>query len=168
MAEETPDASVLLHRQLASTAEYTEALDIVIEMAQRHLRIFDHNLEGGGYNTQRRYELLRGFLLASRSNRLEIILHDTDYLTRFCPRILTLLRQFGHAITIRETTAQAKNIHDPFLIADQAHHVHRFHFDDPRALLALNDIQGTHALLKRYEEISAASLPAVTATTLGL
>jgi hypothetical protein len=165
MADDKP---VLLHRQLGSTAEYIEALDIVTELAQRRLCIFDHNLEGGGYNSQHRYELLRSFLLASRSNRLEIILHDTDYLTRFCPRILNLLRQFSHAVSILETTPQAKGIYDPFVIADQANYVHRFHFDDPRALLALNDIEGTHVLIKRYEEISAASAPAISATTLGL
>ncbi len=163
-----PKNPVLLHRQLHNAADYREAIDILIEVARRRLRIFDYNLEEGGYTTLRRYELLRAFLLASRSNRLEIVLHDTDYLTRFCPRILSLLRQFSHAITIRETTPQAKNIYDPFAIADETCFLHRFHYDNPSALLALNDIEGSHALLKRFEEIQAASAPAITATTLGL
>jgi hypothetical protein len=165
---ENPEKPVLLHRQLNTTADYTEALDILIEHAQHRLRIFDHNLEDCGYATLRRYQLLHTFLLASRNNRLEIVLHDTDYLTRFCPRILSLLKQFSHAISIQETTPQAKNIYDPFAIADEACHLHRFHYDDPRALLALNDIEGSHVLIKRFEEIMAASAPAITATTLGL
>lgn len=165
---ENPEKPVLLHRQLNSATDYTEALDILIELARRHLRIFDHNLGDGGYTTLRRYELLRAFLLASRGNRLEIVLHDTDYLTRFCPRILSLLKQFSHAVTIQEATPQAKDIYDPFAVADEACHVHRFHYDNPRALLALNDIKGSHVLIKRFEEIQAASASAITATTLGL
>lgn len=165
---ENPEKPVLLHTQLNSTADYTQALDTLIEQARRRLRIFDYNLEDGGYSTLRRYELLRSFLLASRSNRLEIVLHDLDYLTRFCPRILTLLKQFSHAVSINETTSQAKNVFDPFVIADEACHIHRFHYDAPRALLALNDIEGSHVLSKRFEEIWAASAPAMSATTLGL
>lgn len=165
---ENPEKPVLLHRQLNSTADYTEALDVLIELARHRLRIFDYNLEDGGYTTLRRYDLLRTFLLASRSNRLEIVLHDTDYLTRFCPRILGLLKQFSHAITIQETTPQAKAIYDPFTIADEACFLHRFHYDNPRALLALHDIEGSHVLIKRFEEIRAASAPAIPATILGL
>lgn len=167
MAEET-GKPVLLYRELQTGKEYSEAIDILIEMANRDLRIFDYNLEDNGYNTLQRYELLRGYLLRNRSNRLEIILHDTDYLTRFCPRLLRLCRQFSHAIAIRATTSQAKGIYDPFAIADQAIYVHRFHYDAPRALLALNDIQGGHQLIKRFEEIKEASTPAVPPTTLGL
>ncbi|BAN35075.1 hypothetical protein SCD_n01246 [Sulfuricella denitrificans skB26] len=165
---ENPEKPVLLHRQLNSTVDYTEALDTLIELARHRLRIFDYNLEDGGYTTLRRYELLRTFLLASRSNRLEIVLHDSDYLTRFCPRISSLLKQFSHAITIQETTPQAKGIYDPFAIADEACFLHRFHYDNPRALLALNDIEGSHVLIKRFEEIRAASVQAITTTTLGL
>ncbi|GAO37496.1 hypothetical protein SCT_2926 [Sulfuricella sp. T08] len=165
---ENPEKPVLLHRQLNSTVDYTEALDVLIEIARHRLRIFDYNLEDGGYTTLRRYELLRTFLLSSRSNRLEIVLHDIDYLTRFCPRILSLLKQFSHAITIQKTTPQAKGIYDPFAIADEACFLHRFHYDNPRALLALNDIEGSHVLIKRFEEIRAASAPSITATTLGL
>jgi hypothetical protein len=124
---ESPEKPALLHRQLNSTADYTEAIDSLIELARHRLRIFDYNLEDGGYTTLRRYELLRRFLLANRSNRLEIVLHDIDYLTQFCPRILSLLKQFSHAITIQETTPQARYISDPFAIADETCHVHRFH-----------------------------------------
>lgn len=165
---ENLEKPVPLHTQINSTADYTQALDNLIGLAQRRLRIFDHNLEDGGYTTLQRYELLRSFLLVSRSNRLEIVLHDSDYLSRFCPRILNLLQQFSHAVSIMETTSQAKNVFDPFVIADEACHLHRFHYDAPRALLALNDVESSHALIKRFDEIKAASIPSITATTLGL
>ena len=158
----------MLRRQINGVAEYEEALDILIELARRHLRIFDYNLEDGGYNTLRRFELLRTFFLASRNNRLEIVLHDTDYLTRFCPRMIMLFKQFSHAVTIMKTTPEAKCIYDPFAVADLTCYVHRFHYDGPRALLALNDVEGSHVLINRFAEIRDASAPAITATTLGL
>lgn len=167
MAEDV-EKPILLHRQLQSIAEYREALDILIEFAQHRLRIFDYSLEDGDYNSPQRFELLRTFLLASRSNRLEIVVHDTDHILRRCPRMLMLLKEFSHAVSIRETTAEAKGIFDPFAVADQTHYVHRFHYDSPRALLALNDVEGSHALIKRFEEICAASSPAMPATPLGL
>lgn len=167
MAEDA-EKPVLLHRQLHGIEEYHEAIDILIEMARQRLRIFDYNLEDGGYNTLQRFDLLRAFLLRNRGNRLEIVLHDTDYLTRFCPRMLSLLKQFSHAVSIMETTPQAKGIYDPFAVADQASYVHRFHYDAPRALLALNDVGGGHTLINRFEEIKEASGPAISATTLGL
>lgn len=167
MAEDA-EKPALLHRQLLGIEEYREALDILIGIARQRLRIFDYNLEDGGYNTLQRFDLLRAFLLRNRSNRLEIVLHDTDYLARFCPRILNLLKQFSHAVSIMETTPQAKGIYDPFAVADQAFYVHRFHYDSPHALLALNDMGSGKTLTKRFEEIKEASGPVRSATTLGL
>lgn len=167
MAEEL-EKPVSQHTQLNGIEEYCAALDTLIDSARRHLRIFDYNLEDGGYSSLQRHDRLRAFLLRNRANRLEIVLHDTDYLTRFCPRLLSLLKQFSHAVTIMETTPQAKSIYDPFAVADQAFFVHRFHYDGPRALLALNDVAGSHTLIKRFEEIKEASELTISPTTLGL
>lgn len=158
----------LRHGQLHSIAEYREALDGLVGVARRRLRIFDFNLEDGGYDMVRRHDLLRAFLLGNRGNRLEIVLHDADYLTRFCPRMSGLLRQFSHAVAIMETTPQAKGIYDPFAVADQAGYVHRFHYAAPRARFASDDADGGRALIKRFEEIKAACGPAIPATALGL
>lgn len=158
----------LVHTPLNSMREYTGALDQLIGNARNRLYIFDYNLEDGEYNTAHRFELLRGFLLQKRGNRIEIVLHDLDYLTRYCPRMMNLLRQFSHAMNISETTSQAKNVYDPFAIADLENYVHRFHYDEPRALFALNDMSGGHTLIKRFEEIRRASGPAIPSAPAGL
>ncbi|MGE5027900.1 MAG: hypothetical protein ACM3JK_05440, partial [Betaproteobacteria bacterium] len=165
---ENGEKSGLQHRQLHGIEEYREALDVLVGMARQRLRIFDSNLEERGHNSPRSHDLLRTFLLGNRGNRLEIVLHDTDYLIRYCPRMLSLLKQFSHAVTITETTSQAKGVYDPFAVADQACYVHRFHYDAPQALLALHDVGGAHALNQRFEELKEASGPALSATTLGL
>ena len=67
-----------------------------------------------------------------------------------------------------ETQAEAKGVYDPFSVMDERHYVHRFHYEQPRGLLALDEPQGAHAFVKRFAEIWDASAPAASATTLGL
>jgi hypothetical protein len=155
------------HEKLVGIAEYEEALDRLLARPQRHLRIFDRQL-GRNYNALARHDLLRSFLLRSRSNRIQIVLHEAANLSRDCPRLVNLLRQFPHAIAIQETEPHAKRVYDPFALADERDHLHRFHYDDSRALLALDDPSGTQPFLDRFQELWEASGPAASATTLGL
>ena len=59
-------------------------------------------------------------------------------------------------------------VYDPFVIVDDRCFVHRFHFDEMRGLLALDDPIETHTFIERFSEIWEASSPSVSATTLGL
>ena len=157
-----------IHTKLEGRNDLDEAINSVISHAQRYLRIFDYNLAEGDYNSPGRFDMLRNFLLISRANRLDIALHDTDHLTRYCPRMIILLQQFSHAIRIHKISPETKGVDDPFIIADESHYVHRFHYDGPRGLLALHDTPGTLLLSQRFKEIWDASSPSTFATTLGL
>jgi hypothetical protein len=53
-------------------------------------------------------------------------------------------------------------------LLDDCHYLHRFHFDGPRGVLALDDSAGALPLIERFAQIWEASAPAVSATTLGL
>lgn len=156
------------HRPLLGRQEYTEALDQLIGLATRTLRIFDRNLEGAGYETLARAEALKNFLATDRANRLQLAVHDVSFLTQSCPRLVSLLKYYGHAIEIRETMDEAKGVYDPFAIADETHYLHRFHYQQNRAELALDDPAGSQALIRRFEEIWLTSVPAAPATTLGI
>jgi hypothetical protein len=155
------------HSPIFGNAEYEAAIDTILQKASSRIRIFDHTL-GMQYNASHRLEVLRRFLLASRRNSLQIVLHDTRTMDRNCPRILNLLRSYGHSISIHETHPTAKSVYDPFVIVDDGCCVHRFHFDEMRGLLVLDDPVATHTFIERFAEIWEASSPAVSATTLGL
>lgn len=156
------------YRRLEGPQEYEQAIDAIIRQARQQLRIFDYDLRDEGYNSPRRFELLQNFLLASRANHLTIVLHDTRYLTSECPRMMNLVGQFSHAISIYQTTAEARVATDPFIIADDAHFLHRFHHDHPRAALSLHDKDAALDLIRRFNEILELSEPAAPPTTLGL
>lgn len=149
-------------------ADYRRAIDRAVLAAKRTIRVFDRSLEDAGFNEASRFEALRSFLLSGRDRRLEVVLHDTEYIQRYCPRMLSLLRQFSHAVHIHQTNSEARGVYDGILVMDDAHFVHRFHFDHARGEWVLNDLARTQPLLRRFEDIWAASTAAVSATTLGL
>ncbi len=155
------------HSPILGIVEYEAAIDTILQKASSKIRIFDNGL-GREYNSSRRIELLRHFLLASRRNSVQIVLHETQTMDRNCPRILNMLRTYGHSMSIHETHPTAKSVYDPFVVVDDRCFVHRFHFDEMRGLLGLDDPIGTHTFIERYAEIWEASSPAVSATTLGL
>jgi hypothetical protein len=152
---------------IAGISELAGAVDEILLLAQRTVRIFDNEL-GREYNSSSRCEALRRLLLSNRRNRLLIVVHDSQSMDRNCPRLLNLLRIHAHAISIHETHQAAKAVYDPFVVVDDLHHVHRFHFEQPRGVPCTNDPTGTHPFIERFEEIWEASSPAVSATTLGL
>ena len=156
------------HRMLNGVSEYKEAIEEVIGRAERSLHIFDTDLATGGYETARRAEALRTFLMKNRANRLVIVLHETEHLTRNCPRLMNLLKLHSHAISILQTHEHGRIASDPAVIADEAHYVHRFHTNGARALQGLGDHAGARLLEERFWQLQEAATPAVFAVTLGL
>ncbi len=156
------------HTPLNGTDDYIAALDSVCALAARSLCIFEKDFDGLGFNSEKRYDALRRFLLASPYNRFYLLAHDTRYLARDCPRMGMLLRQFSHSMQIYRTPPHMMNISEPFAVADELHYVRRFHFDDTRGVFARNDPQGARVLHAQFTEMWAASRPGVSASTTGL
>lgn len=157
----------LQHQPLNGIVEYEAALDALLSKAQHTIRVFDRVL-GKDFDHAKRHDVLREFLRADRSNRLSIVLHQTGNLARDCPRLLALLKPYSHSLSIHETQPHAQNAQDPFVIVDDRHFLHRFHYDGLRSLLAWNDPNGARQLLERFDNLWEASFPAVSATTIGL
>lgn len=163
MGEET-----LQHTKLDGIADYTEALDTLCKLAQHDLYLFEKNFDGMGFNSEARYLILRHFLIANPAHRLFVLTHDTHYLSTLCPRMMMLLQQFGSSMFIHQTPKHLQYISEPFSVADESHYVRRFHFDDPRGILAQNDPENARVLKSRFLEMWTPSRPAISPTKLGL
>jgi hypothetical protein len=157
-----------VYRPIAGPAESLEAIAEVIANARRTLRVFDVSLSNRGFNSVAICDKLREFFVAGRAHRLYIALHETALLERECPRLLALLRQFPMSMEIHRTLAQARNANDPFVVADDHSVWHQLHYEQPRAIVALNSPQDAIPIAQRFDEIWELSEPAVSATTLGL
>jgi hypothetical protein len=153
---------------LASVAEQVAAIDALIPLARRRIRVFDADLSQMGWDHAGRIARLGAFLREGRGRRLDMIVHDTSWLERSCARLLDLQRAYSHAVTIYRTGAEARHASDPLVLVDDLHHLHRFHFEQPRAALAVNQPELTRPLALRYEEIWATGEPGINATVLGL
>lgn len=163
------ESAALPERQLlAGEAEYGLAIERVLKSAQRDLQIFDIDFQKGAWSSKSRAELIYAFLSEHRDNKLMIVLHDTDFLTNYCPRIMKLLETYSHKMTIRKTDAQVHHARDPIIIADSQHHVHRLHIDHDRFVIVMNDALTTKALQERFEQLLDAASEQIASTNLGL
>jgi hypothetical protein len=147
------------------------AIDAVIAATVFELCIFDVHvraLSERGFGTPGRYESLRALLMASRSHRLRLVLHDTQGFESKLPRIQQLLTQFSGQMSVNRTSGAAREATDPLVIGDDRHFWHKLHVDHPRSVLTLNDAAGCRPLRERFEEIWELSEPAISGTTLGL
>lgn len=165
MSEQTPHTEYV---QFDSEADFQRAVDRLLAAPGRELRVFDPDLVALKLNDAARVELLKAFLAASRTRRLFMAVHETDYVTGQCPRMMSLLARYSHAIQIHRTHEEIRKIQDGFLVLDQSHYVRRPVAQLFRGALGLHDEAEALAMRGRFQEIWAASYPAVSSTTLGL
>jgi hypothetical protein len=147
---------------------FQEAVDRLLEQPGRELRIFDPDATALKLNDSGRIERLERFLRASRTRRLFLVLHDTDHVQRQCPRMMSLLARYSHAIQINRTQDEIRELQDAFLVLDSMHYVRRPVAAFFRGSIGLADENEALAMRGRFDEIWAASVPGISSTTLGL
>jgi hypothetical protein len=157
-----------IYERFDTNQGFQAAVERLLEQPGRELRVFDPDGAALRLNDAGRIEGLGRFLLASRTRRLYLVVHNTDHLTRQCPRLLALLRRFSHAIQINQTQEEIRDVQDAFLLLDAVHYVRRPVASLFRGAMGLGDENEGQALRGRFGEIWAASSPAVSSTTVGL
>jgi len=149
-------------------AGFQAAIDRLLEQPGRELRAFDPDGAALLLNDPVRIERIAKFLLASRTRRVYLVLHDTEHLTRHCPRMMALITRFAHAIQVNKTHEEIRELQDAFLVLDSLHYVRRPVAQFFRGSIGLGDDTEGLAMRGRFMEIWAASFPAVSGTTVGL
>ena len=160
--------SETVYERFDTNALFQTAVERLLEQPGRELRIFDPDLSALRLNDPARNERLERFLLASRTRRIYIAVHATEHLTRQCPRMMTLIARFAHAIQVYKTGEEIRELQDSFLDLDSLHYVRRPVAQFFRGANGLGDENEGLAMRSRFMEIWAASLPGVSATTVGL
>lgn len=159
--------SETVYERFDNSALFQAAVERLLEQPGRELRIFDPDLASLRLNDPSRIECLERFLLASRTRRIYIAVHSTDHLTRQCPRMVSLLTRFAHAIEARRTNETIRELQDAFLVLDSMHYVRRPVAQFFRGAIGLGDETEGLVMRSRFMEIWADSFP-VSATTAGL
>jgi hypothetical protein len=160
--------SETVYERFDTNAGFQAAVDRFLEQPGRELRIFDPDLSALRVNDPGRIERLERFLLASRTRRLYVVVHSPDHIVRQCPRLMSLVARFSHAILIHRTHEEIRELPDAFMVLDSVHYLRRPVAQFFRGALGLGDETEGLTMRARFNEIWAASYPAVSATTVGL
>ena len=157
-----------IYERFDTNEGFQASVERLLGQPGRELRVFDPDGAALRLNDAARIAGLERSLLASRTRRLYLVVHNTDHLTRQCPRLMTLLRRFSHAMQINRTHEEIREVQDAFLLLDSVHYVRRPVASLFRGAMGLGDENEGQALRGRFGEIWAASYPAVSSTTIGL
>jgi hypothetical protein len=153
---------------LTSEAEYRQACDTVLGRAEHEILIFDRDLAALRLEEKARLEKLAGFLQKNGSGRIRVVLHDPAPVERNAPRLMQLLARFSHLIEIRQSPDNLRHLMDTHLMVDEVHGVRRFHVDQPRSALILDDQAYLHPWRQRFEELWELSHSCLRFDTTGL
>ena len=165
MSDEKPRPE---YERFEGEADFQEAVDRLLVQPVREIRLFDPDLKALRLNSPARIAQLDSFLRGSRTRKIYIVMHNTDHLTRHCPRMLGLLKLFNHAIQINRTHEEIRNLQDSFMVLDAQHYLRRPLAEQLRGAIGLNDETEALAMRSRFQEIWSASYPGVSSTTVGL
>jgi hypothetical protein len=158
----------VVYEQFDTKEGFQAAVDRLLQQPGRELCIFDPDGAALQLNDSARIELLEHFLKASRIRRLYLVLHDPQYLQRQCPRMMSLLALYSHAIQINRTNEELRGLQDAFMVLDSVHYVRRPVAAFFRGAIGLADENEGLAMRGRFNEIWAASHLAVSGSTTGL
>ncbi|MDQ6620864.1 MAG: hypothetical protein M3Z31_14435 [Pseudomonadota bacterium] len=168
MYDSASDEGTPSYRVVDTFAEQAACIDVLLGLANARVRVFDFDLKHTGWSSAGRADALARFLLGSREARLQVVVQDVRYLETSCPRLTSLLRRFSAAITIYRAGSEARSAFDPLLIVDDRHFMHRFHYTQPRAAVAIDQPGLAKPLVQRFDEIWATGEPGLTGDVLGL
>jgi len=153
---------------LASEADYRRACDTILARAERQILIFDRDLVALRLEENARLEALAGFLQGDSLRRIRMVLHEPVPLQRSMPRLMRFIARFLHAIDVRQSPDNLRQLADTHMLADEDHGVRRFHVDQPRSALVLDDPAYIHPWRQRFEELWELSHPCLRINTTGL
>jgi hypothetical protein len=136
-----------------SEAAYRAAIDSTLAVARLEIRIFDRDLVQMGLGDRDRIALLTEFLRAGRDRQLRIVMHEVEPIEQRLPRMLDLIRRYGHLIETRRTPDHLRHLADRCVLADAAHGAIRFHADHARGKLVTNMPNEIEPWWRRFDDL---------------
>jgi hypothetical protein len=153
---------------LTSEAEYRQACDTILGRADYEILIFDRDLAALRLEEKARLEALANFIQMDGLRRIRVVLHDPDPVARNLPRLMQFIARFSHAVEVRQSPDNLRHLADTHVLADEGHGVRRFHVDQPRSALILDDPAYINPWRQRFEELWELSQPCLQLSTTGL
>lgn len=149
-------------------SELRAAFDVLLAGAHRQLRLYDRDLDLLQLDHVPRHTALRALCVAGAGRRVELLLDDISRVAPDHPRLMQLVRDFGHVLEIRQAHPDASRPDHAFVLADRRGVLRRPDKGAMRGTLDLDAPRDAEALHRDFDAIWQRSQTGVTATTLGL
>lgn len=119
----------LSYQRFDSRMRSISALDTALEGARRRVRIFDDRGDFYGFDRRAFAESLDGLLRRNREADVLIVLRDTDFVQRHCPRLLDLMVRHGSRIRVLKIAGSVRGFARGFAVVDDSVVLRRPHFE---------------------------------------
>ena len=149
-------------------AGFRDAFDALLAATHRQLRFYDHDLSLLEIDHTPRHVALRALCVAGGGRRVELLLDDISLVARRYPRLMQLVRDFGHVLEIRQADPDAPRPEQAFVLADHHSVLLRADKTAVHGTLHLDDARDAGLLNQDFEGMWQRSPAGVSATTLGL
>ena len=153
---------------IETPSELRAAFDALLADCQRVLRLYDHDLTLFDLDDVARHATLRAFCVAGGGRRIEFLLDDIDRVSRTHPRLMQLVRDFGHVLQIRQADPHAPRPDEAFVLGDRQGVLLRADKSALQTRAHANDAALAAPLHQIFEEMWQRAPAQVSATTLGL
>lgn len=153
---------------LETPSELHAAFDTLLATTPRQLRLYDQDLGAWALDDPARHARLRNMCLAGGGRRIELLLDTIDHVAREHPRLMQLVRDFGHVLEIRQSDSALPRPDHAFMLADRRGILVRADKHALRGVLHPDDTFAAAPLNQEFEAMWQRSPASVSATTLGL
>ena len=153
---------------ITTWAEHDVALQKMLLLASKTLRIFDDDLSKLKIESRENAESLQRFLAASPSSRLSIVLKNAEPLRRQSPRLMTLLKNYPQQMSVVEGPPHLASFSNSLCLADDRNALVRIHPDHSRARIIIDSTYDCTPYVQQFAEILGEGGEPISATTLGL
>ena len=155
------------YRRLETRAAAREAFQRCLARAQRSLRLFDDTGEFWGLAEHGFAESLRALLTRNRDNSTAIVVHDTRFIVRDCPRLMALLAIHGDRLRIVPADPALRSYERGFVVIDDTVVLRRPSFEQPRVFVDFDET-AVSAASRLLDELFESAGPALSVSVAGL
>lgn len=154
---------------ITTWSEHDSAVQEILDLSPTTLLVFDDNLSPLKLERPARIAALRRLLSARQpTTRLTIVVQKADFVRQYSPQLMDLLGVHSPALTIIQSPPHLARLKDSLLIADGRHALVRFHQEQPRSRLIIDDSEECAPYQQRFDEILDEGGDPLSPMTLGL
>lgn len=153
---------------ITSWSDYQAAIDRLLGLACRKIRIYDQDTGQLKLETPSRLDTLKRVLQGPDQDALQIAVRDATALRMAHPLLNNLLTTYSHRVLAQQTSEQLAHLRDSMILVDDKHALIRFDRDQARSKLLIDEADEVRSYLIRFAEILSEGGEPIATSTLGL